>query len=138
MRRQKHLFLKKNRNMEEEIVKTEQKGDVVLKEEITVSIGKNFYTIKVPTVRQLLALEKRKANIVVDTTYVSGLMASNIAKAIVTFETLIPSLKEDMNLMSFEDMSLKESKMLVEPYIKVFVPWFNDWMNTMSDIFMNE
>jgi hypothetical protein len=53
-------------------------------------------------------------------------------EAIATFITLIPDLKEQLNVKSmlhleYEDMALIESM-----YVEQFLPWYEEWMTLLS------
>lgn len=107
-----------------------------LKSEIVLKIRDNQYTVKFPDTGTLIDLEQKKAQYSsVNPTKASSLWAHNLAMAIITFSNLIPNLKKDLNITDFNKMSVRESKELVEIYIKEFLPWFNEWIEEISDIF---
>jgi hypothetical protein len=107
-----------------------------LKSEIVINIGDNSYTVKFPDTGQLIDIEQAKASIPSPRNQTtSALWAYNLAIAIETFRIVIPSLQDDLNVKNVYKLSLLESQKLVEAYIRQFKPWFDNWIDIISDIF---
>lgn len=106
-----------------------------LEETLKIQILENEYVIKLPNTGDLIDMEMRKSRYVMDNNYISGIFAEMLAKAIATFSVLIPELKKDLNIESFEKMSLKDSKVIVKVYRDQFLPWWNDWMEEIGSVF---
>ena len=106
------------------------------KKELILTIGDNSYTVKFPDTGTLIDLEQAKARLFSPKNQTnSALWAYNLAIAIETFRILIPDLQKDMNVKSFDRLELMESQALVKAYINHFRPWFEDWMDIISNIF---
>ena len=103
-----------------------------LKESVKITIKDNSYTVKLPNVGEMIDLEMRKSRYVMDNNYVSGVIAETLAKAMATFSVLIPKLKEDLNVESYEKMGLVDSKEIMRAYRKEFLPWWNEWMEEVG------
>lgn len=101
------------------------------KRSITVTIQKNDYEIAYPNTGQQIDIEILKAKIS-DGNYDSLRFSGNPLfqeqadriDMIATFTTLIPNLKQDMNVKSFFDLAEEESNELMEVYNEQFIPWF--------------
>lgn len=106
-----------------------------LKSELTLVIKDNTYKVKFPDTGKLIDLEQAKSLIQAPNNSSASLWAYNLALAITTFRFLIPKLQEDLNVKSFDRLELMESQELVKVYIKTFRPWFDSWINKVSDIF---
>jgi hypothetical protein len=79
-------------------------------EQIRLTIGKNIYDVKLPDTGTLIDLEQAKSRIIPPRSNTDGsLWAYNLAIAIETFRLLIPKLEEDMNVKSFDRLTLVES-----------------------------
>ena len=116
-------------------MKTESKKESP-KNEIVINIGDNSYTVKFPDTGQLIDIEQAKASVPTPRNQTtSALWAYNLAISIETFKILIPKLEEDLNIKNIYKLSLIESQKLVEAYLKQFKPWFDGWMDLISNIF---
>lgn len=106
------------------------------KSEIVLNIGENSYKLKFPDTGQLIDLEQAKSRLNPPRNQTtSAIWAYNLAIAIETFSILIPDLQKDMNVKDFYKLSAQESSELVKVYVKVFKPWYDAWMEIISDIF---
>lgn len=112
------------------------KNSEELKKEIVLKIKENSYTVKFPDTGTLVDLEERKARIPFpNSNSSSSLWAYNLTIAIETFRMLVPKLQEDLNVKDFYKLELLESKELVVVYLRVFKPWFEKWIEIITDIF---
>jgi len=101
---------------------------------LKLTIEDNTYEVKIPTVGQLIDIENIKSSMGsnFDTRTQSGLYASALNEAIAYFTVLVPQLKEDLTVKSLFDLSLVQSKKIVSVYIKVFKPWWTEWMTIIN------
>ena len=109
---------------------------------IVLKIDDNEYSINFPTVGDLIDIEILKSHYskgkylsMLGTRTVTSNFALDMIDAVSHFSVLIPSLKEDLKVKSLMDLSIPDSKELVDVYRKEFTPWFNGWLEILrSDV----
>ena len=109
-----------------------------LQEKIVLRIGNNSYDVKFPDTGALIDLEQKKSKLSPPSSNNASIWAYQLGIAIITFETLIPNLKDDMNVKSFDRLKIEESRNLVKVYLEQFKPWFDGWIKLFDAIFEEE
>ena len=96
------------------------------------------YTVKFPSVGQLLEIEAMKmayTNNAYATLVQSGLKSStfalDMADCFSTFGVLIPELLKDLGIKSFTQLDAFEAKKIVRVYVKQFQPWMTDLLTDL-------
>lgn len=96
------------------------------------------YTVKFPSVGQLLEIEAMKmayTNNAYATLVQSGMKSSSfaldMADCFSTFGVLIPELLKDLGIKSFTQLDAFEAKKIVRVYVKQFQPWMTDLLTDL-------
>lgn len=107
---------------------------------IDIEIANNTYPVKFPNIGQLIEIERGKKRMSdgYDYELASGSADSAYAKILidmtVTFSILIPTLLKDLNVKSIYDLSLVESKPMVDVYLETYLPWYQEWVGVINKI----
>jgi hypothetical protein len=106
---------------------------------LTIQIEENTYNIKFPTVRQFLAIENLRMSLTDEkygsmafSTLKSTAFAIDIVDAVSAFFTLIPTLRDDLDVKNFMDLDPFKAKIMISVYKQKFLPWYNAWMNELT------
>lgn len=105
--------------------------------QIEFTVKENTYTIKLPTIGQLLQIEEQKAiftngrygYILANRTTISESTLDNV-DMMAHLTVMCPDLISDMakkGLSSWKEMSIIDFNELKKPYKDVFVPWFKEF-----------
>lgn len=103
-------------------------------EKLTLTFGDNTYELSFPNIGQLIDLERAKGTRTQFASTPSGYYAMALNEAMVTFNILIPKLKEDLNVGNIYNMSARDSQMFVSVYLNTFKPWFDQWMEALNEL----
>jgi len=106
-----------------------------LKRELNLVIQDNTYQLKFPSVGQLLSIEEMKSNFGLQSynlTTSSGSIAYTTGEMVATFTVLVPELKKDLNIDSYSNMNMIDSKVLLDAYVNQFLPWFQGWLKEIN------
>lgn len=111
-----------------------------LKRSITLIIKNNSYDVAYPNTGQSIDMELLKAKIA-DGNYdtlrfsINPLFQEQADKIdmIAAFNTLIPTLKNDLTVRSLFDLTEEQSDELLEVYTDQFLPWFNPIKNAIKN-----
>lgn len=103
-----------------------------------IKIAEKDYTVKFPTVGQIMDIEQRK-QILTASTY--GAMVRTITRssvftlelvdAISCFTVLLPELSKDLDVKSYLDMDAFQGRELVKVYNEDFRPWFQPFLKEL-------
>jgi len=106
-----------------------------MKTSIDIRIGDNNYVVKFPTTGQIIDIEAMKVRLGndFDVNYISGAYAKTARDMIATFSVLIPDMKKDLTVHSFSELNPIELKPFMEAYLKIYLPWFNEIMDEVSN-----
>lgn len=112
----------------------------LLKRSTTLVIENNNYDVTYPNTGQSIDMELLKAKIA-DGNYdtlrfsINPLFQEQADKIdmIAAFNTLIPTLKNDLTVRSLFDLSEEQSDKLLKVYIEDFLPWFNPIKNAIKN-----
>jgi hypothetical protein len=107
---------------------------VLPKKRIEITIGENDYVINYPKVGQFVEVEAMKSRLTRDT-YTSmtegGTVPSQMARYTVDMIAFLsvccPKIKADLNVDSFSDLEMIESKKILKVYVKDILPWIAEW-----------
>lgn len=116
----------------------EDKSSVLVKEKValpmpvsilSVKIGPNDYSIKIPSNGQFIDIEARKAKLT-DGTHSQMLFGGSpsqqaylLTEVIATLSVLLPKLSKDLNVASMLDLDPIQTKQMVSVYTKEIYPW---------------
>lgn len=106
---------------------------------LKIEIRGNSYDIKLPNTGEFIDIQGIKSRIANENygaisnslEYQSG-FAKLLVDMIATFNVLIPELKNSLNTKSILALSMQESRELLDPYMDVFLPWYDEWMDIFS------
>lgn len=100
----------------------------------------NNYEIHFPNNGQFIDIEKMKAKMT-DGFYSemksgsgNGFYASLLVDTISTFSILCKDLLKDLNTKNIFQLSLIQTKPLVDIYKSQYLPWFNEWSILLTDV----
>lgn len=62
----------------------------------------------------------------------SFIQQATIIDAIATFNTLIPQLKQDLNVKSLMELSYEQMSIVVAAYVEQFAPWYEEWLALLN------
>jgi len=108
----------------------------------TVSTIDKEYFITIPTNGQYIEIEKMKArltgnqyNNMMTTTTVSSVIALDLVDCIAWLTVCCPQLINDLNMKnkSLLDISVADSRELVNLYRKTIFPWIQNWMTVFAN-----
>jgi hypothetical protein len=105
---------------------------------LKIEIKGNHYEITYPTTGQFIDIAVLKSKIASRYESFAGSVEYDISYAkvlvdmIATFNVLIPDLKKNINVGAILDLSLLESRQLLDPYIEVFLPWITEYLNIVT------
>lgn len=108
--------------------------------EIVIPIKNNEYKVSFPKTGQSIRIEVLKADLskgyynALSTTTGDAYYAKMLIDTIATFSVLIPTLKKDLNVDDILELELIDSKILLNAYLKVFLPWYDQWMNIITAV----
>lgn len=105
---------------------------------VQITVENNTYTIKLPNTGQLIDIEVLKnriskgqyLNLISGTN--DAIYSSAIVDAISSFSVLIPDLEKDINYKNILELPLIKMKSILDQYINVYKPWYNEWMNVIT------
>lgn len=108
---------------------------------LKLRILENEYEIDFPNNGQLIDIETYKQVLFKGTAQsllMSSSMNANLAyitiEMVATFTHLIPDFKQDiMGGKNLLDLNPVESKPLRDVYLKVYLPWYNAWMEVINE-----
>jgi hypothetical protein len=107
---------------------------------LKIEIKGNHYEITYPTTGQFIDIAVLKSKIANEyrslasaTDYNMG-YAKVLVDMIATFNVLLPDLKKDLNINAILDLSLLESRQLLDPYIEIYLPWITEFLNMVTAI----
>lgn len=97
------------------------------------------YTVTFPNTGQFIDIQALKGRIASDnynqlsnsTDQYTG-YAMLLVDMIATFNILIPELKKNMNVQSILGLNMMESKILLNTYIKNWIPFYTKWMDLIT------
>lgn len=98
---------------------------------LDIVIGPNQYTIKRPTVGQIIDMERAKLKLSggQHSQMLFGTLQAQQAylfvEAIATFTVLVPELQKDLLVKSLLDLTQEQSRPLVKQYEDKVYPWLN-------------
>lgn len=96
------------------------------------------YTVQFPNTGQFIDIQSLKGRIADDYNQLSNSTdqytgyAMLLVDMIATFNILIPDLKKNMNVQSILTLSMIESKVLINTYIKTWIPFYSNWMDIIT------
>ena len=107
----------------------------------TVIFNDKHYTLKYPTVGQILEIESLKQSLsagryglLVVSNVKSMELALDLIDAIAYFSVLIPDLKKEIAVDSFMDLDAMTAKRLSISYKKYFRKWYSELEKEMNDL----
>lgn len=107
---------------------------------VKLEIKGTIYDVPFPNTGQFLDIYALKGKIVdnyqsfVTSTDYEISYAKALIDMVATFNTLIPELKKDLNVEAILGLSMIESRELLDPYVAVYLPFFNSWMEVITKI----
>lgn len=103
--------------------------------ELVLRFENNSYTIKFPKTGEFISIEEKKGRYGTSITFgdASSYYARLLVNTIATFEVLIPSLVKDLNIKDIFETDLIFAKKLMKAYTEQYLPWYDSWMNILSD-----
>lgn len=110
-----------------------------MEKSITVKIQDNEYKVDFPTAGDMIDIEVRKSIMsrnqyfgLLNTSTVTSNFALDLIDTAATFSVLIPELMDDLNVDSILDLSIPDSKELVDAYKEQFSPWYEQWLDVIK------
>lgn len=110
-----------------------------MEKSITVKIQDNEYKVDFPTAGDMIDIEVRKSIMsrnqyfgLLNTSTVTSNFALDLIDTAATFSVLIPELMDDLNVDSILDLSIPDSKELVDAYKEQFSPWYEEWLDVIK------
>jgi hypothetical protein len=105
-----------------------------LPKSVTISPNGNKYEVKFPNTGEYLDIMSIKSRLTSDLSLndVYSSYAYLMAEMIATYTVMIPALKKDLNVESISQLSLIESKELLDSYTDVYKPFFDGWMAVIT------
>lgn len=110
-----------------------------MEKSITVNIQDNKYEVDFPTAGDMIDIEVRKSIMsrnqyfgLLNTSTVTSNFALDLIDTAATFSVLIPELMDDLNVDSILDLSIPDSKELVDVYKEQFSPWYEQWLEVIK------
>lgn len=107
---------------------------------IEICIGHNSYEVKFPNTGQLLDIELLKiqmSNNQYDTLKFSfnPVFKRQVVTidCVATFNTLIPKLREDLNVKSMYTLEVEQMSEILKVYEEIFLPWYEEWDSILSN-----
>jgi len=107
---------------------------------VKVMLQGNEFVINFPNVGEMIDIETKKAlysanqyGAIKDSNTASSGLVLLYIDAIAHFTSLIPDLKELLKIESFFRLDLISMKEVTNQYVKVFRPWFNDWLTLIFE-----
>jgi hypothetical protein len=106
---------------------------------LNFSVKGNNYSIKVPTMGNLIDIESSKQELskgqyqqMIMTDIKSQWNAIELIEAIANLRVLCPELLKDLKVRDISEIDAIDSKELVKAYKEQFVPWYNEWYKVYS------
>ena len=99
------------------------------------------YQLEFPTVGQYLKIEEEKVNLskgkwgdFIKSGTLSSMRAVQMIECMAILKTLCPDFIKNLNVVSFNEIDLKDFAELVKVYVKVINPWYSSWFKEFNDI----
>lgn len=109
---------------------------------LVIQVLGNSYTVKYPTVGQILDLESAKASLskgqygaMIDAQTLSSLNALGCIDIIAHFQILIPELILDLKVSRIQDLDPSDFMELVRVYKNDLMPWVKEWQDEFKKSF---
>lgn len=105
---------------------------------VTIVIRNNTYILNLPNTGQFIDIQALKAKISegeyqgLDSGDGTAFYAKTLVDMIATYNVLIPELRNDINVKTISELSLVESRELLDTYVEVYLPWISNWMNIIT------
>jgi len=107
---------------------------------IQIEINDNVYTVKYPTVGQVIAMKSRELEL--SKGQLKDLLFSTLGddtevlvaiKAVAAVETLLPSLVRDLKVDNILDLDYGDFQIIQKEYVAKILPWLNDWSKNIRE-----
>lgn len=100
--------------------------------------GEAEFIAKFPNVQQIMDIESLKQMytnnsyaIMATSSLKSQIFACDVADMMATFSTLLPTMKEELNIKNWSSIDALLAKKLVDLYKKEFLPWYQPLLNEL-------
>ena len=115
-----------------------------MKKSISLEIEQITHSINFPNTGEMIRIENIKNELAgheyesYNRSDSSGMIAKINIDTIATLTVLCPSLVKDLQVKSLRELELEHQMKLTRWYMKVYFPWYDDILTTLSKIATSE